>query len=89
MDGWTEDVYQGAKKVGTVRKYSDRLLELLARSRMPEFREKLDVTTQGTPLAYVNIIANPELAEYAARLAEASYIDASGTSESSEPDLSD
>jgi len=43
--GWNEPVYQGGKKVGTIRKFSDTLLIFLAKGMMPEkYRERLDVT---------------------------------------------
>ena len=41
-EGWTEDVYGGRYKetvVGTVRRYSDRLLELRARALLPAYRD--------------------------------------------------
>lgn len=42
IDGVWEPIYQGGAKVGEVRKYSDRCLELLARANMPEiFRENI------------------------------------------------
>lgn len=45
VDGTPEEVwYQGAK-VGEKKVKSDRLLELLARAKCPEFREKIDVET--------------------------------------------
>ena len=52
-DGYTEQVLVGGK-VQTVHKYSDTLLIFLAKSRMPEFREKqsLEVTTPGSVEVY-------------------------------------
>lgn len=41
--GWSETVYQLAKRAGTVRKYSDTLLIFHAKARMPEYRDKVDV----------------------------------------------
>ena len=41
--GWSETVYQLAKRAGTVRKYSDTLLIFQAKARMPEYRDKVDV----------------------------------------------
>lgn len=89
ITGWEEPVYQHGKKVGSVRKYSDQLLALLARARLPEFKEKLDVTTAGQPLGnyYAALIVNnPELSELAARLAEATSLDSSGISPDSQPE---
>lgn len=40
VEGVDEPVYQGGKKVGTVRKYSDRLLEKLLEARCAEHRPK-------------------------------------------------
>lgn len=37
IDGWDEPVYQGGKRVGKVRKYSDTLLLALVRSRDATF----------------------------------------------------
>jgi len=52
--GVEEPVYQGGKRVGTVRKYSDRLLEMLAKARMPHrFRERHEVSgVDGGPLEF-------------------------------------
>jgi len=48
VEGWEEPIYGGKHKeriVGTVRRYSDRLLELRAKALLPEYREhsKLDL----------------------------------------------
>lgn len=42
QEGWEEPIYGGRHKekiVGTVRKYSDRLLELRARAMLPAYRD--------------------------------------------------
>ncbi|WP_227340123.1 hypothetical protein [Sphingopyxis sp. P8] len=42
QEGWDEPIFGGRHKeriVGTVRKYSDRLLELRARAMLPAYRE--------------------------------------------------
>lgn len=39
VEGWDEPVFQRGERVGTVRKYSDRLLELRAKALMPSYRE--------------------------------------------------
>lgn len=45
VHGWLEPVYQGGKLVGYVRKFSDKMLELAARGRMPsEFGNQLNVS---------------------------------------------
>lgn len=41
--GWDEPVYQRGERVGTVRKYSDRLLELRAKALMPNYRDRSTV----------------------------------------------
>jgi hypothetical protein len=52
IEGWEEPVVSAGKLVTHVRKYSDTLLTLLARARMPEFRDKLDVNGNLTVGAY-------------------------------------
>ena len=41
--GWQEPVFQGGEQVGAITRYSDRLLELLLKRHMPEFRERVSV----------------------------------------------
>lgn len=48
VEGWEEPVYQLARLAGTVRKYSDRMLEMMAKARMPEYRDKHDVNVTGS-----------------------------------------
>jgi hypothetical protein len=36
VEGWDEPVFQGGEQCGTVRKFSDRLLERLLEARRPE-----------------------------------------------------
>jgi len=54
VDGWDEPVFQAGKQCGTVRKFSDRLLERLLEARRPEkYRRniKAEVTGEnGAPL---------------------------------------
>lgn len=82
-EGVEEPVYQLAKYVGTVRKFSDTLLIFEAKRRMPEYRDKVDVkaTMQGT--VSHDITASPEAALYAtlfaAALASGSEDDPGGT----------
>lgn len=48
VDGWDEPVYQGGEQVGTIRKFSDRMLELTLKARRPErFRERHEHTGAG------------------------------------------
>lgn len=45
--GLDKPVYQGGRQVGTIREYSDTLLIFLAKSRMPEFRDKQQIEHTG------------------------------------------
>jgi hypothetical protein len=36
VEGWLEPVYQGGEQVGSIRRYSDRLLALVLRGRKPD-----------------------------------------------------
>lgn len=51
--GWDEPVYQKGEQVGTIRKYDTRLLELLLKRHIPEFKEKhqVDVNVAAGTLA--------------------------------------
>lgn len=40
--GWEEPVYQQGLLAGSVRKYDSRLLELLAKRHIPEYKEKFE-----------------------------------------------
>lgn len=41
--GWEEPVYQQGMLAGTVRKFSERLLELFAKRHIQEYKEKVDL----------------------------------------------
>ncbi len=43
IEGWDEPVYQKGELVGTVRRYSDRMLELKAKRHIAEYRDKVTV----------------------------------------------
>jgi hypothetical protein len=47
IDGVEEPVYHQGKVVGYVTKYSDRLLEMMARAHAPEYRERVEVSGAG------------------------------------------
>lgn len=48
VDGVPEPVFHQGKKCGTVKKYSDRMLEILLKGHRPEkFREKVDMNHSG------------------------------------------
>ncbi|MEH6791753.1 hypothetical protein [Parasphingorhabdus sp.] len=50
QEGWEEPIFGGRhreKIVGTVRKYSDRLLELRAKALLPVYRETTSVAVRG------------------------------------------
>lgn len=49
VEGWDEPVYQGGRYVGSVRKYSDSLLQFLARKRLPECRDKEAIEASEQP----------------------------------------
>lgn len=66
-DGVLKPVYQGGKKVGQIREYSDTLLIFEAKKHMPEYRDKVDVSAtllQGTS-SHDDTTASPEAALYA------------------------
>jgi hypothetical protein len=42
--GWDEPVYQQGVLAGSIRKYDSRLLELLAKRHIPEYKEKFEVS---------------------------------------------
>jgi hypothetical protein len=44
VEGWQEPVYQQGRQVGTIQRYSDRMLEVLLKGHKPQFRERSDVT---------------------------------------------
>lgn len=47
-DGVIEPVFQGGKKVGEVRRFSDRLIEVLLRAHRPEkFKDNQEITHKG------------------------------------------
>lgn len=73
VTGWDEPVFQGGDQVGTVRKFDAGLLKFIMQARMPEYRDKLDVTSNSETLgaAHVNIaqiINDPEAASLACDL---------------------
>lgn len=43
VEGWDEPVYQKGEMVGTIRRHSDRMLELLIKKNIPEYRDKVSV----------------------------------------------
>lgn len=40
VDGWQEPVFQQGKQVGTIQRYSDRMLEILLKGHRPQFRDR-------------------------------------------------
>lgn len=64
VEGWVEPVYQQGQLVGTKRVFSDKMLELLAKAKIPEFKPQVDVTSTN-----VNVNADGAAPEVAARLA--------------------
>lgn len=57
-EGWDEPVYQQGMMVGTKRKFSDRMLELLLKRHIPEFRDRatLDHNVNGGVL----VVGDPQ-----------------------------
>lgn len=47
--GWEEPVYQKGEQVGTIRKYDTRLLELMLKRHIPEYKEKHQVDVNVSP----------------------------------------
>lgn len=49
VDGWDEPVFYKGEEVGTVHRFSEKLLELQAKRHMPEYRDKsqMDVNVAG------------------------------------------
>lgn len=47
VEGWEEPVFQGGKDVGTIRRYSDRMLEILLKGHRPKFRENQRIEVSG------------------------------------------
>ena len=44
VTGWEEPVYQGGELVGTIKKKSDRILELMLRARVQGYNPKLEMS---------------------------------------------
>lgn len=68
VEGWEEPVYGsggpgvGSVQVGAVRKYSDRMLEIMLKARRPErFRERHDFTSAGEKMG-VGVLVVPGIA---------------------------
>lgn len=49
IDGWDEEVYQQGEYVGTVRKFDSRILELMLKRYVPEYKEKYEVQHSVAP----------------------------------------
>ena len=49
VDGWEEPVFYKGEEVGSVHKFSERMLEMQAKRHMPEYRDKsqMDVNVAG------------------------------------------
>lgn len=70
QEGWEEPIFGGRHKekiVGTVRKYSDRLLELRARAMLPAYRE---TTTIGVNKRVTHSLDAGVLGDAVARVAQ-------------------
>lgn len=60
VDGVLEPVFQGGKKVGSIRKYSDNMLALLLKRKRPDtFRERHEHTSKdGGPIGVAPILVS-------------------------------
>ncbi len=47
VEGYDQPVYQGGEQVGTIRKYSDRMLEILLKGHNHRFRDRASVELSG------------------------------------------
>lgn len=72
VDGWDEPVFYKGEARGVVRKYSDRMLEILLKGHRPAFREsRLELTgPNGAPIAQT--VAHEFSDEHYAQLIRAS-----------------
>lgn len=68
--GWDEPVYQQGMLAGSVRKYDSRLLELLAKRHIPEYKEKFEISGNVT----AGILATPAQSEWG-RIVNAEVVD--------------
>ena len=50
VKGWLEPVYQGGKRVGVIRKYSDACLMSLLKARLPAFRNRREISKDDRPI---------------------------------------
>ncbi len=95
VEGWIEPVYYRGEKIDEVRRYSDRLLEVLLQAHRPElFRRRHELTgPNGSPLPGTRVIQIPNdgdrLDEVARILRETGSFDGSDAPserESGDPD---
>lgn len=74
QEGWEEPIYGGRYReqvVGTVRRYSDRLLELRAKALLPAYREISSVSVNGRVTHDLNAgVLGDAVAKVAIQLAE-------------------
>ena len=69
VEGYEEPVYQRGEKVGTVRKYSDRLLELRIKSLIPAYRDHSKVEVDAKVEANHEAALAASVREHARKLA--------------------
>lgn len=72
VEGWDEPVFHKGERTGVIRKYSDRMLEILLKGHRPAFREsRLELTgPNGAPIAQT--VAHEFSDEHYAQLIRAS-----------------
>lgn len=61
VDGWDEPVFYRGEEVGSIRKYSDKLMELEAKRQIPEYRDhvSVDANVKGGVLVVGPSAGNP------------------------------
>lgn len=70
VEGWQEPIFQRGQKVGEVTRYSDKLLELVLKTEVPEYREA--ATGQMAGMGTVSIESAPLAAAVVGYLAKMS-----------------
>ena len=88
IDGWDVPIFYRGKQSGSIRKYSDRLLLLLAKAHCPEFRDYVTVEHCGQPdvrlrVEFVDVERNEARRERVVKRAQKSF----GTRPVCEPEV--
>lgn len=70
VEGWLEPVFREKGQIGTIRRYSDRMLEILLKGHRTKFRENQKLEVSGPGGTPIHVVHEPD----AAALAEAARI---------------